>query len=177
MNKLHYRSKDITGRTFGLLTALSHDRSEPPDQWWLYRCVCGREVVARYRDVTHGKKKSCGCIGRGSGKLFAGIGARDIPEYKVWMSMRQRCTNEHRHNYHRYGGRGISICKRWEDFKVFLADMGRRPSADHSIDRYPNNDGNYEPGNCRWATRAEQSQNRSVSIAKRRKESLGAASL
>lgn len=83
------------------------------------------------------------------------------PEYKAWASMKARCSNSKRHNYHRYGGRGICVCERWLKFENFLADMGPRPSPSHSLDRYPNNDGNYEPGNCRWATRVEQAGNRS----------------
>jgi hypothetical protein len=74
--------------------------------------------------------------------------------------MRQRCINPQRDSFHRYGGRGISVCQRWDSFDLFFADMGPRPSSKHSIDRYPNNDGNYEPSNCRWATQIEQSLNR-----------------
>lgn len=78
------------------------------------------------------------------------------PLYESWLAMRQRCLNARHHAYGRYGGRGISICARWDDFATFVADMGPRPSEKHSVDRI-NNDGNYEPGNCRWATAAEQS--------------------
>jgi hypothetical protein len=82
------------------------------------------------------------------------------PEYQTWANIIKRCTNPKTPNYRYYGGRGIAICSRWRDsFQAFLADMGRRPSPRHSIDRYPNNDGHYEPGNCRWATAKEQRQN------------------
>lgn len=84
------------------------------------------------------------------------------PEYYVWASIKQRCTNPNRSNYSRYGGRGIRMCERWsESYLAFLADMGRRPSPAHSIGRI-DNDGNYELSNCRWETRMEQHQNKTA---------------
>lgn len=89
------------------------------------------------------------------------IVARCTPSYKAWQSIKQRCLNPKTKGFESYGGRGIMICDRWlESFENFLADVGERPSLLHSIDRFPNNDGNYEPGNVRWATRAEQQRNR-----------------
>jgi hypothetical protein len=87
-------------------------------------------------------------------------GQSRTPEYKVWASMWQRCTNPKNVRYGRYGGRGIGICERWEKFENFFADMGLRPSNGHSIDR-KDNEGNYEPSNCHWATRSEQQNNKS----------------
>ncbi len=81
------------------------------------------------------------------------------PEYLIWISMHQRCENPKNKQFHRYGGRGISVSNRWDDFQNFIDDMGPRPTIRHSLDRYPNNDGNYEPGNCRWATSQEQALN------------------
>jgi hypothetical protein len=78
--------------------------------------------------------------------------------YRIWVAMRTRCNNPNTPNYCNYGGRGIRVCPEWNDFSVFLRDMGECP-VDRSIDRYPNNDGNYELGNCRWATRLEQRLN------------------
>jgi hypothetical protein len=86
------------------------------------------------------------------------------PEYRAYHSMLSRCLNSADARYPNYGGRGIKICDRWlgeNGFRHFLEDMGRRPSSDLSLDRYPNNNGNYEPNNCRWATRSQQQRNKS----------------
>lgn len=85
-------------------------------------------------------------------------------EYNIWRAMRARCANPKNPDYKSYGGRGISVCERWQDFSIFLSDMGERPSKNHSLDRI-DNDGNYEPGNVRWATIQEQASNTSRSVA------------
>lgn len=87
-------------------------------------------------------------------------GRTTTPEFRTWLAMRQRCNYVHSAKYARYGGRGIKVCKRWESFENFLADMGPRP-AEKTLDRYPDRNGNYEPSNCRWATALEQAANRS----------------
>ena len=120
--------------------------------------MCGsRPLVSSY----HLKmKRSCGCV-RAPRKH--GFGAKDKsrrpPEYSVWMEMKKRCANRAYKRFADYGGRGIRVCERWMGFAEFYKDMGPRPSSDHQIDRI-NNDGNYEPGNCRWATRVEQGRNK-----------------
>ncbi len=81
-------------------------------------------------------------------------------EYASWYGMHSRCSNPKTDRYKDYGGRGVRVCERWKDFLTFLADMGPKPSPEHTLDRFPDNDGNYEPGNCRWATPAEQGRNR-----------------
>jgi hypothetical protein len=113
-------------------------------------------VVAQ-RNLTAGGTKSCGCI---IGKHKRTHGGTGTAEFRIWDSMRRRCSDPAHPSYADYGGRGIRVCERWQDFAAFRADMGVRPSPDHSIDRFPNNDGDYEPGNCRWGTRIDQSNNR-----------------
>lgn len=87
-------------------------------------------------------------------------GMHNTPEHRAWQKIIQRCTNPKAHNFKRYGGKGVKVCDRWRQFENFYADMGPKPTAKHSIDRYPNLNGDYEPGNCRWATATEQNCNK-----------------
>ena len=130
-----------------------------PKGRWRYsvRCDCGRESIAYVSHLKSGATRSCKCK-MGPLKHGGMLGGKASPEYRVWAGMKNRCLDPANPGYPGYGGRGIGIHPRWLDFANFLADMGKKPSPRHSIDRI-NNDGNYEPGNCRWATSREQTRN------------------
>lgn len=158
---------DLRNRKFGRLAVLTRGPNvKSREVRWICRCQCGNKTIARSSRLRNGETRSCGCLMKEH--LAAGTQLRhgaakhgkELVEYKTWARMRNRCNNPRSHAYKRYGGRGIRICKRWDTFPAFFADMGPRPSAQHSIDRYPNNDGNYEPRNCRWATPKQQANNR-----------------
>lgn len=153
---------DLRGKQFGRLTVLgmaprTHGRAR-----WDCICECGTRTVVTGDVLQQGRSMSCGCLRREMNcAKFRVHGAAGTPEYRAWSGMKARCHNPNNPDYHRYGDRGIRVCDRWiESFERFLADMGPRPSSEHSLDRFPNNDGNYEPDNCRWATAQEQAFNR-----------------
>lgn len=160
------RPFDITDQKFGRLTVLKHAGRLADLVVWECICICGNRKTVRGIDLRSGHTKSCGCavVERSSHlKLSHGhtVGRSRSPEYRSWLSMRRRCSDPTIPNFNRYGGAGISVCARWRDsFETFLADMGPKPSARHTIDRFPDGCGNYEPGNCRWATPGEQAANR-----------------
>ena len=127
---------------------------------WSFKCDCGTVKVIRGNHVFHGKIVSCSCEAAARcSRNFKSHGLTETDEYHSWCSMKGRCHNPSNKKYPSYGGRGITLCDRWMDsFENFLADMGKRPTPRHSIDRI-NNDLGYSPENCRWATAKEQSLN------------------
>lgn len=163
---------DLSGRRYGGLVVLSVNERAPikGTRFWNCRCDCGAETVVSAAHLKSGHTQSCGCLHarktsevkttHGHTKNASNGKRSQSITYSTWRNMIRRCEDPGAVNYERYGGRGISICPRWRNsFADFLADVGERPSPGHEIDRI-DNDGAYEPGNCRWVTRSENCSNR-----------------
>ena len=154
---------NLTFETYGRLWALNPvGKDEYRHTLWQCLCECGNKIVVRAKSLRNGDTRSCGCLHKETCKTNGERkthGLTGSPTYISWQAMKRRCLKSQEDNYPRYGGRGIEICDRWlNSFENFLADMGKRPE-DLTLDRI-NNEGNYEPSNCRWATLSEQNSNR-----------------
>lgn len=151
---------DLTGQRFGRLLALKWGRTNAGRSAWECQCDCGTVKSVDASSLRGGLSRSCGCgVKESAVQRFTTHGGSKSQMYRLWASMIQRCTQPNDGSFARYGGRGITVCERWRDFAAFAADMGPRPSPGHSIDRI-DNDGHYDPGNCRWATAHEQGLNK-----------------
>ena len=154
---------DLAGKRYGRLLVIRMDHINKHQQtMWLCRCDCGNKTISNGSTLKDGRAKSCGCwkadVAR---KQETTHGLSRSPEYRIYAYMKQRCLNPNYSKYHLWGGKGVKICKRWIDsFENFYADMGRKPSPRHSLDRYPDSSGDYKPSNVRWATASQQNSNR-----------------
>jgi len=149
---------DITGQRYGQLIAIRPVEQRDRKWFWSCRCDCGATIVVQGKKLRNGHTRSCGHWRQdGSHRRTHGEADR-TSEYGTWKAMLERCRNPNNKVFKDYGGRGITVCERWLQYESFIADMGRKPTPKHSIER-KNNDGNYEPSNCKWATRLEQMNN------------------
>lgn len=149
---------DITGRRFGKLVVVSihPERNRDGGVRWNCLCDCGGSAVYVGHTLRYGQANSCGCLRR---EVQITHGLSHTKAYASWGNMMYRCYDENNQDYHSYGKRGIRVCRRWHKFENFLADMGERSTTELTLERIDVN-GDYEPGNCKWATWLEQARNK-----------------
>lgn len=164
-NKVAHNRLDLTGKKFsGWLVVSFNGVIEYGERGlksrWLCQCDCGKMSVVNGSSLTTGNSKSCGCVNRlNMAKKNKTHGLSGTDHYRRWQGMLNRCGNENSASYKNYGGRGITVCERWLTYTNFISDMGYPPTSLHSLERI-NNNADYQPSNCKWATRSEQSKNK-----------------
>lgn len=155
---------NLTGQQFGRLVAVKISHRKGHMTYWCCRCICGKDTVVSIGHLRNGHTQSCGCLHKerlDAANLTHGHTAKGArsPEFGTWVNIVTRCHNPNNGSYKDYGGRGVFVCDEWrESFETFFADMGKKPTPDHSLGR-KNNDGPYCKSNCRWETKRQQGQN------------------
>lgn len=157
--------KNIKGLVSGRLTVIRPHGRHKGTFSWECQCECGNTAIVKTSLLTRKIKKSCGCLSKdGTVRANYKNGLWNTREHAIWIGMIARCHNPEHRYYKNYGGRGIKVCDRWRfSLSAFVEDMGRVPEG-HQLDRFPNNNGDYEPGNCRWTTPKQNNRNRRNNI-------------
>lgn len=156
------RKVEMIGSVFYRLTVIEELAPDKRGEIkWRCKCECGKEIISLGGNLRSGGTKSCGCYNDNRiGDLNRQHGMSKTRMFKIWVGVRKRCNNPNVKSFHIYGGSGIRMCGRWEDFENFYEDMKEEYTDNLTLDRFPNKNGNYEPSNCRWATPKQQQNNR-----------------